>query len=71
LEPATRLLLWSCLLSIAILTDFHHDRIKDSQEIVVMQFSVFIKLLHRKCTSHYKVNTVIKKNPNGAICTEA
>jgi hypothetical protein len=35
-EPTTRLLSWSCLLSIAILTDFHHDRINDNVERVVI-----------------------------------
>jgi hypothetical protein len=44
-EAATWLLPWSCLLCIAILTDFHHDRIKDNMERVVMPFYVFIKLL--------------------------
>jgi hypothetical protein len=34
------------LLSIAILTDFHHDRIKDNLERVVLHFWGFNKLLY-------------------------
>jgi hypothetical protein len=34
------------LLSLAILTDFHHDRIKDNLERVVMHFYDFNKLLY-------------------------
>jgi hypothetical protein len=40
--PATRLLQWSYLLSKAILIDFHHDRIKDNLERVVMHSRVLI-----------------------------
>jgi hypothetical protein len=70
-DPVTRLPPWSCLLSIPILIDFHHDRINDNLERVVMHFYGFNKFLQRKCTTHYKVNTVIKQNPDEAVCTSA
>jgi hypothetical protein len=58
------------LLSIANLMDFHHDRIKDNLEQVVMHLQGFNKLLYINAQV-INVNIVIKQNPDGTICTGA
>jgi hypothetical protein len=59
-EPATRLLPWFYKLSITVLMDFHHGRIKDDMERIVMQSTVSTKLLHVNAQFNYTIMAVLK-----------
>jgi hypothetical protein len=70
-EPATRLLSWFYQLNIALLTDYHHDRIKGDMERVVMHYRVSLNSYNINAQGDYKAMIVIKQNPNGVVCTSA
>jgi hypothetical protein len=63
MELATRLLPWFYQLSIALLTDFHHDRINGDIEHVVMNFRVLINSCNLNAQINYNLMTVIKQKP--------
>jgi hypothetical protein len=50
--------------------DFHHDRIKENLERVVMHYRVPLNF-YNIIAQVNKVNTIIKQNPDGAACIGA
>jgi hypothetical protein len=59
-EPITKPLPWSYVLSKAILVDFHHDGIKGNMKRVVMHTRVSLNSYNVNALVNYKVMTIIK-----------
>jgi hypothetical protein len=60
-EPATRLLPWFYQLSIALVTNFHHDKIKGDMERIIMHSRVSLNSYNINAQFNDKVITVIEQ----------